>query len=265
MLTNQDQSAQTRLFAINLATQDPSRVTGIISLHPAIEFGRAESIQAEKELLESGKAVSQEEQEGKAATQIVDLAITAAIEEYNVLQGVVKVSVVPVRRDDIVAMGPMEFNRRKEFVEVNFSAAPSKLEENGRARTVNYLTNTVQSCLESEYVSADAYGPLAAKVEIATQALNALKDEELDDAPLRNKLYASRAKAARTYQAFRLLIQSALQFSQSPHTIDQFILAEVKKSAPAKSQEVETILTQDAAADAALTPTLPTTVSATVQ
>lgn len=254
MLTNKDQSNQTRLFAINLATENPARVTSIPLLHQAIEFGRAESIQAEQELLDSAKAVSQDKQENKSAAQIADAAIAEAVEEYAVLQQEVKVHTIPVRLKDIETMGPAEFNKRKEFVEVNFSAAPSKLIEIGRTKTINYLTNTVQSCAQSDYVSNQAAAPLAAKVVTATQAVATLKDEELDDVPLLNTLYEARAKAARTYQAFRLLIQSALQFSQSPHTIDQFILNEVKKQAPEKSDEVETLLAEDAVADAALAP-----------
>lgn len=257
MITNKDQLAQTRLFAINLATENPARVTQVPQLHQAIDFGRAEAVQAEQELWDSAKAVSEDKQQNKSASQTVDAAINAAVEEYAVLQQQIRVNLIPVRLKDVEAMGPSELSKRNEFFEVNFSAAPSKLIATGRTKTVSYLTNAVQACAQSDYVSKQALAPLAAKVTNATQALAALKDEELDDVPLLNKLYQARANASRTYQAFRLLVQSALQFSQSPHSIDQFILYEVKRQAPEHSEEIEALLADDASA-AALADAAPT-------
>lgn len=261
MSTIQDKSIRTRLFGINLATSDSSRITDIVPLQTVIEFGRLESIQSEQELFVASEAVVVDKEENKAAMELADVAIAEAVEEYVVLNHFVQGEVVPIRQKDIVALGPQEVRRRKNFAAINFAIYPSRLQQLGRTKTVSYLRDVVNACADGEYVSQDAVAPLKAKVAAAEVAVNALKDEELDDAPLFNALYQAREKAIRTYQAFRSIVSGALQFSQSPHTLDQFILKEVKNKAPEKSEEIEWVLAEDAAAateaGAAVVPTVP--------
>lgn len=228
----QDKFIRTRLFAINLATSNVSRVTDIVPFQNAIEFGRLESIQCEQGLFAASDAVAKDKEENKDKIEFADGAITEAIEEYVALSHHAQAEIVPIRQKDIIALGPQEVRRRKNFVAANFSMSPSRLSELGRTKSLSYLTDTVNACTESDYVSEKTVAPLKTKVAAAEVAINALKDEELDDAPLFTALYQAREKATRTYQAFRSVVQGVLQFSNSPHTIDQFILNEVKKIAP---------------------------------
>lgn len=246
MTTEIDLVIGLKIYAICEATANPQTVTPIVGLHGAISTGRDLTLAAGKSHTAAVDAVSDDNVENKVASEKVHAAIAVAVDEYAGCAADFRHALIPTRKKDLDAMDPEELANRRNFIESLFETSRSTLQSLGRSNVAGRLRRCLDKLVESPYVpDKAAIQDFKAAVEnLEAQIANA-KAEDLDNAELQAALTANRASAHKTYQSYRSMIQGILGLSGSPNTVDDFILAEVKKKNPAKAPDVQQALAQD--------------------
>lgn len=248
LLVLSDQLTVTQLFALILSTANLDVITKNPEFQAVLAMLRQRAQNAKTKLEAASVASTTDRLENAAAIEEATQALANVLAELAALATDLRYEWLPHRAEDQAALGDKEFGRRTRLLDAIFPISPREISRMGRKTALAHI-ETVEATMASNGVPAERFQKLTQLRLVAEGRLHDLQQEELDDAEYQTALVQARDEARREYRALRDTLATALAWSQSAHSLTEFVLAQVKAAAPNQAAEVQQAMALDTPGD----------------